>query len=107
MPNTRTIASRLRVVKKPTESWLLPSSGACVKKGDDLLLTAGAPDGIERVRFLLDGRKIAKAVRGPVHLWDGTLGKLRGGRHVLSAVAVTHHGHSVTVRLRVRTCRKK
>jgi subtilisin family serine protease len=107
MPNTRTIASRLRVVKKPTESWLLPSSGACVRKGDDLLLTAGAPDGIKRVRFLLDGRKISKAVRGPVHLWDGTLGKLRGGRHVLSAVAVTHRGHRVTVRMRVRTCRKR
>jgi hypothetical protein len=78
-----------------------------VKKGDDLLLTAGAPDGIKRVRFLLDGRKISKAVRGPVHLWDGTLGKLSAGRHVLSAVAVSHHGHSVTVRMRVRTCRKK
>jgi hypothetical protein len=107
MPNTRTIASRLHVVKKPTESWLLPSGGTCVRKGDDLLVTADAPDGVKRLRFLLDGRRISKAARGPVHLWSGTLGKLRQGRHVLSAVAVTHRGHSVTARMRVRTCRKK
>jgi len=107
LPNTRTTASRLHVVKKPTETWLLPSGGACVRKGDDLLVEAGASDGIKRLRFLLDGRKIAKAVRGPVHLWDGTLGKLPKGRHVLSAVAVTHRGHSVIARMRVRTCRKK
>jgi len=106
MPNTRTIASRLHVVKKPTVSWLLPSSGTCVRKNDDLLVTAGAPDGIKRLRFLLDGHRISKTVRGPVHLWNASLGKMRKGRHVLSAVAVTHRGHSLTVRLRVRTCRK-
>jgi subtilisin family serine protease len=107
LPNTRTIGSRLRVVKKATASWLLPSGGACVRKGDDLLLTAGAPDGVKRMRFLLDGRSISKALRGPVHLWSGTLGKLSKGRHVLSAVAVTHRGRRVTARMRVRTCRKK
>jgi hypothetical protein len=107
LPNTRISASRLHVVKKPTESWLLPSSGTCVRKGDSLLVTAGAPDGVKRLRFLLDGKKIAKAVRGPVHLWDGTLGKLRKGRHVISAVAVSRRGHRVTARMRVRTCRKK
>jgi minor extracellular serine protease Vpr len=107
LPNTRTIGSRLHVVKRPTETWLLPSSGACLRKGDDLLVTAGAPDGVRRLRFLLDGHKIAKAVRGPVHLWDGTLRKLPKGRHVLSAVVVTRRGHSVTARMRVRTCQKK
>jgi hypothetical protein len=59
------------------------------------------------MRFLLDGRSISKALRGPVHLWSGTLGKLSKGRHVLSAVAVTHRGRRVTARMRVRTCRKK
>jgi minor extracellular serine protease Vpr len=107
LPNTRTIGSRLRVVKKPTETWLLPSGGACVRKGDGLLVTAGSPDGIKRLRFLLDGHKISKSERGPVHLWDGTLGKLPNGRHVLSAVAVSRRGRSVTARMRVRTCRKK
>jgi subtilisin family serine protease len=106
MPNTRTIASRLHVVKKPTVTWLLPSSGTCVKKDDDLLVTAGSPDGIKRLRFLLDGRRISKALRGPVHLWSGSLGKMPKGRHVLSAVAVTHGGHNLTVRMRVSTCRK-
>ena len=78
-----------------------------MRKGDDVLVTAGSPDGIRRLRFLLDGHKIAKAERGPVHLWDGTLEKLPKGRHVLSAVAVTHRGRSVTARMQVRTCRKK
>jgi hypothetical protein len=59
------------------------------------------------VRFLLDGRKTSSGTRGPVHLWTGTLRKLRAGRHVLSVVAVTHRGRSVTARIRVRTCRKR
>jgi minor extracellular serine protease Vpr len=107
LPNTRTIASRVRVVKKATATWLLPSSGTCVRRGDDLLIAAGAPDGVKRVRFLLDGRKTSSGTRGPVHLWTGTLRKLRAGRHVLSVVAVTHRGRSVTARIRVRTCRKR
>ncbi|MFL5943414.1 MAG: hypothetical protein ACJ75L_09140, partial [Gaiellaceae bacterium] len=107
LPNTRTIAPRVCVVKKGTATWVLPSSGTCVRKDDDLLVTAGAPDGVKRVRFLLDGRKASTGARGPVHLWTGTLRKLRPGRHVLSAVAVTHRGRSVTARIRVRTCRKR
>jgi subtilisin family serine protease len=107
LPNTRTIASKLHVMKKPTVSLLLPSSGTCVNRGDDLLVDAGSPDGIKRVRFLLDGHKFSKALRGPVHLWEGLVGKVPAGSHVLSAVAISQRGHTVTARMRVRACKKK
>jgi subtilisin family serine protease len=107
LPNTRTRASKLHVVNGPTANWLLPTSGACVKKGFALLVTADAPKGVKRVRFLLDGHKIANGKRGPAQLWAGKLGKLRKGRHALEAVVVPRRGHGVTARLRVHTCRKK
>ncbi len=107
LPNTRTVASKLRVVDGPTISWLLPASGSCMRKGDQLLVTAGSPGGIKRVQFLLDGRKIAAAKRNPVQLWSGTLRKLRKGRHLLEAIATTHGGRSATAELRVRTCGAK
>jgi hypothetical protein len=58
------------------------------------------------VRFFLDGRKVAAGKRGPVHLWSGRLKRVRKGRHVLEAVAVTRHGSGATARLHVRACRK-
>jgi hypothetical protein len=106
LPNTRTRASRLHVVNGPAVSWLLPSSGVCVSKGDELLVSASSPRGIRRVRFFLDGRKLAAGKRGPVHLWSGRLKRVRKGRHVLEAVAVTRHGSGATARLHVRACRK-
>jgi hypothetical protein len=107
LPNTRTRASKLRVVDGPTASWLLPSSGACVRRGSTLLVTAGAPAGIKRLRFLLDGRKVTAGARGPAHLWSGKLGKLHKGRHVLGAVVTTRGGHRATTRTRVHTCRAR
>lgn len=107
LPNTRTIASKLHVVNGPTVDWLLPSSGACVRKGDPLLVTADAPRGVKGLRFLLDGHKVGAAKRGPVHLWNGRLGKLRKGSHLLEAVATIKGGPTTTARLRVRTCRAR
>jgi hypothetical protein len=106
LPNTRTRASRLHVVNGPEDTWLLPSSGACVKRGAELLVTADAPKGIKGLRFLLDGRKLAKGKRGPAHLWTAKLGKLHKGRHVLEAVAATRGG-SAKARIRVHTCGAK
>ena len=107
MPNTRTIGSRLNVVDGPAVSWLEPSSGTCVRQGDELLVTAGAPAGIERVQFRLDGHRIADAKRGPVQLWSGKLRKPGQGRHVLAAVATTHGGRRSVDRIRVRACPAK
>jgi hypothetical protein len=77
-----------------------------VKRGAELLVTADAPKGIKGLRFLLDGRKLAKGKRGPAHLWTAKLGKLHKGRHVLEAVAATRGG-SAKARIRVHTCGAK
>jgi hypothetical protein len=68
-------------------------------------VTAGAPAGIERLRFLLDGRRVAKGKRDPAHLWSAKLGKVSKGEHVLEAVAVTGGGRHVASKRRVHTCR--
>ena len=107
LPNTRTRAVKLRVVDGPAASWLLPSSGACVKRGANLLVTAGAPSGVKRVRFLRDGHKMVAGTRGPAQLWSAKLGKLRKGRHVLAAVVTSRAGGHATTRIRVHTCRAK
>jgi minor extracellular serine protease Vpr len=105
LPNTRTVASRLHVVHRPVIDWLAPASGACIARHANLLVTAGAPAGIERVHFLLDGRRVAKGKHGPVHLWSATLGKVGKGKHVLEAVAVTHGGRHVASKRRAHSCR--
>jgi len=104
LPNTRTLATGLHVVHGPALSWLLPTSGACVAAHASLLVSASAPAGIERVRFLLDGRRLTNGKRGPVQLWSGRLGALRKGRHVLEALAVSGGGRRVESRVRVHTC---
>jgi minor extracellular serine protease Vpr len=105
MPNTRTVASTLHVVHGPVVDWLTPASGACIAPTTKLLVTAGAPAGVKRVKFLVDGRRIKQTRRGPIQLWSATLGKVGKGKHVLEAVAVLHGGSTVTIRRRVHTCR--
>ena len=63
LPNTTFRALRLRVVAKPTATWLLRKRGRAPDKVERLFVTAGSAKGVRSVRFL-DGRaKIAKVTR--------------------------------------------
>jgi subtilisin family serine protease len=106
MPNTRTLLTKLHVVKAPTVSWLLPAGGSCVASKVDLLLTAAAPGGIKTMRFTLDGKKAGKGHSADVQLWTGKVGKLRKGKHVLTAVVTNRRGRTAKAKLRFRTCKK-
>ena len=106
LPNTRTLLTKVHVVDAPTVSWLLPTNSACVPSRADLLLTAAAPGGIKSMRFFLDGKNAGKGNRGEVQLWNGKLGKLRKGKHVLEVVVTNHHGRSAKAKLRFRACKK-
>ncbi len=106
MPNTRTDGFPVRVVHGGAVDWLTPTRGACVRKGDPLLVAVSAPKRIARVRFLLDGHRLAKGTSGGdgVYLVKGGLRKTKRGRHVLTAVAVAHGGASAASSLMVHVC---
>jgi hypothetical protein len=104
LPNTRTVARRLRVVHGPVGDWLFPSGGACVVRHGSLLVTADAPSGVKRVRFLLDGRALANGRHGPADLWNGKLRKVSKGKHHLVVVVVARNGRTALSRIPVHRC---
>ena len=107
MPNTRARGFSVQVVRGPALDWLSPARGACVRKGDPLLVAVSAPKRVERVRLLLDGRRLAKGVSGGagVYLVRGGWRKAKPGRHVLTAIASVHGGASAKSTLPVHVCR--
>ncbi|HET8528761.1 MAG TPA: S8 family serine peptidase [Gaiellaceae bacterium] len=103
MPNTRTASGTLHVVARVAVDWLLPASGTCAAPRTRLEVAAGAPAGVARVRFAVDGRRAAVDRRATDGLWSATV-RLPRGRHVLAATAVDRKGRSATVQRMVRTC---
>jgi subtilisin family serine protease len=106
MPNTRARRLAVKVVRGPAVDWLSPARGACVRKGDPLLVAASAPTRVERVHFLLDGRRLAKGKSGGagVYLVAGGWRKAKKGRHVLTAIASVRGGASAKSTLPVHVC---
>ena len=106
LPNTRARSFRVQVVKEPVVDWLTPARNACVVKGAPLLVSAAAPAGVRKVRFALDGRRLADGHKEGSGLWlvRGGWRKGKKGRHSLRAVAVAKNGHVVSSTLEVRVC---
>jgi minor extracellular serine protease Vpr len=107
MPNTQTASARIEVVRGPAVDWLQPAARACVATPQRLLVAASSPTGVQGVRFVLDGRRLAEARKGNDGVWSATWrtrGTGRGG-HVLEAVVRDRAGHTASTRLTVRRCR--
>jgi hypothetical protein len=106
LPNTAFRILRLRVVARPTVTWLVPTTGACTAKGASLVVAAAAPKKIQAVRFFDGKRRIATDRRGGLGLYSArwTKGASRRGRHVLRAV-VSASGSTASAREAVRVCR--
>ena len=108
LPNTAFRALRLRVVAKPTATWLLPKARTCARKVESLFVTAGSAKGVRSVRFL-DGRaKIAKVTRSieGLYLTTWRTAKASRGKHVLRAVVTDRRGKTASVRRVLRVCHK-
>jgi hypothetical protein len=106
MPNTRSIATRVRVVTGTVVDWVLPGTGGCLAKQPMLAVAVSSTTGpVKGVSFLLDGKKVAVA-RQTRGLWVGlpSLAKPAAGRHVLVAVATGAKGASASARRIVRMC---
>jgi minor extracellular serine protease Vpr len=104
MPNTRTAYARLHVVAGVTVDWLTPAAGTCVRPGAVLQVAAGGPRAVS-VRFLLDGRTIARDRSGELGIFSARLpSRIAPGRHALAAVASDAKRRASRDRLLVRRC---
>ncbi|HET8651718.1 MAG TPA: S8 family serine peptidase [Gaiellaceae bacterium] len=106
MPNTRVKATRLRVVRGPTLTWLTPFAGGCVGREARLLVVAG-PAGKARAARFFDGRRQVRELRRNVVGLYATTWRTRGARrglHTLRAV-VRIGGKRVEATRAVRVCR--
>jgi hypothetical protein len=106
LPNTRATVIRLDVVRGPAVTWLAPARFDCIAKPQQLVVAASARTGVKSVRFLLDGRFVAKGHRVSDGIWSGKLtGRTSKGRHKLEALVTDRHGGTATDRLSLRRCR--
>jgi subtilisin family serine protease len=105
MPNTRSTKVRLRIVKGTVVNWILPTTGACLAKQQELAAAVSSTGTVKGVRFLLDGRQIAVAQRSN-GVWAArtSTSKTAARKHTLAAVATVAKRRPVTARRIVRTC---
>jgi subtilisin family serine protease len=108
LPNTAFRSFRLRAVRGPTVTWLLPRPRACVSGVEGLFVTAGSTRGVRAVRFYDGRRLIAKRTRGVESLYDTRwrTRKAHRGRHVLRAVVTDRRGKTASAQRLVRVCRR-
>jgi len=108
LPNTAFRSFRLRAVKGPTITWLLPRPRACVARVEGLFVTAGSTHGVRNVRFFDGRRLIAKRTEGVESLFDTPwrTRKAHRGRHVLRAIVTDRRGKTATAKRFVRVCRR-
>jgi len=108
LPNTAFRSFRLRAMKGPTVTWLLPRPRACVARVEALFVTAGSTRGVRSVRFFDGRRLIAKRTEGVESLYDTPwrTRKAHRGRHVLRAVVTDRRGATASAKRLVRVCRR-
>jgi len=106
MPNTRTAAVSMHVLRAPAVDWLQPAANVCAAGRESLLLAASSPTGVRSVRILLDGHPLTSARKRVDRTWVAhwLAGTSARGRHVLTAVVHDRAGRSSTARLALRRC---
>jgi hypothetical protein len=106
MPNTRISAKRVRIVRRPTLTWLTPLPRRCVSGSVQLLVVASPPNTARAARFYDGKRRLRVLKRGVAGLY-ATTWRARGakrGRHTLRAV-VRVGGKRVEASRVVRVCK--
>jgi minor extracellular serine protease Vpr len=108
LPNTVFRELKLRAVRGPTVTWLLPKAKACVAKREGLFVSAASLRGVRAVLYFDGGHRLAKVKRGFEGLYSAVwkTSKAHRGPHVLRAVVVDKRGALASARRTVRVCRK-
>jgi minor extracellular serine protease Vpr len=109
LPNTQYIARKLKVVDRPTVTWLFPDVGECATAKTPLLVVAGATRKIEGVEFSADGKRVAAAKSGDAGLYRATWAakNLNPGEHVLRATVRDASGATASAQHSLKACAKK
>jgi hypothetical protein len=108
LPNTTFVPTKLKVVNHPTVTWLIPNRGECASAYTRLLVVASARKAIRKVRFLVDGKRIATVARGTAGLYAATWSPKRVARgpHALRAVVTDAAGATAEAGRGVKVCGK-
>jgi minor extracellular serine protease Vpr len=106
LPNTARPSVRVRVVARPTLTWLAPAQRACVQGRAQLDVVASSPAAISSVAFFVGGRQIARIRRAVSGLFSATWNAsgARKGTHTLAATVSDTAGREARATRRVRVC---
>jgi minor extracellular serine protease Vpr len=108
LPNTTFLPETLKVVNRPTVTWLIPERDECAGPATHLLVVAGATKKIRQVQFFVDGKEIATVKRGTSGLYGATW-RPRGlarGNHALRAVVTDLRGAHTGADRAAKICKK-
>jgi hypothetical protein len=108
MPNTAFSPVTIVGVRGPAVSWLEPGAAACVARSEPLTVAASSDKRVASVRFLADGRQVARDRTGPGDIFSGTWHsrKAQRGAHVLTAIATDAAGKHAEATRTVRVCKR-
>ena len=106
MPNTAFTPVTITGVRGPAVTWLLPEPASCVANNVTLTVMASSDKKVASVRFLVDGKQVARDRRGSADVFSGTWHsqRARRGPHRLTAAATDVAGRRVSAVRRVRIC---
>src|SRR5215208_418379 len=107
LPNTRFQNTKLKVVAKPTLTWIFPNANACTRGTEHLLVIASSTKALRSVEFKDAKRRIALKRKGVVGLYEANwnVRKLKKGKHHLTATVRDAAGRLATTRRDVRVCK--
>jgi hypothetical protein len=107
MPNTAFAPVTITGIRGPAVTWLLPARASCVANNVGLTVTASSNRKVGSVRFLVDGKQVARDRSGAADVFTATwhAQKARRGPHRLSAVATDAAGRRASAARSVRVCR--
>jgi len=106
-PNTRYLPTRIRGVKGPAVSWLLPEGRSCTTATTRLVVLAGSTRTVREVRFYNGSKHIATTKSGSADIYavDWKTKGLKKGPHRLAAVVVDAAGKKAAAFRTLRVCR--
>jgi minor extracellular serine protease Vpr len=106
LPNTALRRVQLRVVRRPTVTWLSPSRNACARGRAELTVVANSSALISSVGFYDGARQIARVRQNEFGVYRVTwrVDRARRGKHTLRAVASDLQGREASASRPVRVC---
>ncbi len=107
LPNTAFASGPIRVVNRPTVTWVTPEVNECAAARTPLVVLAGSNRAVRSVRFF-DGRKpLATVKRGGAGIFSTTWrrGTAAKGKHTLRAIVTDAAGRKAEAQRVVRVCK--